>query len=88
MCSKHKLFQADLAIIEFLILMNRNVPTVDQETEIRRAFEVFDKDGSGTISAEELKAVMIAIGENVTEAEVDEMISHVDKDGNGSIDCE
>ena len=67
--------------------MNRAVPHTDIQSEIRQAFEVFDKDGSGTISAEELKHVMRAIGENVTAEDVDEMISHVDKDGNGTIDC-
>lgn len=51
------------------------------------AFRVFDKDGSGTISAAELKAVMKSLGENLTDAEIDEMIREADKDNNGTIDC-
>lgn len=31
---------------------------------------------------------MTSIGENLTDAEVDELMKEVDRDGNGSIDCE
>ena len=51
------------------------------------AFKVFDKDGSGTISAAELKAVMKSLGENLTDAEIDEMVREADKDNSGTIDC-
>merc|ERR1712000_752439 len=56
--------------------------------ETRAAFNVFDKDGSGTISAEELRQVMKSLGENLTDAEIDEMIAEADKDRNGTIDYE
>lgn len=50
------------------------------------AFKVFDRDGSGTISREELRHVLINIGEGFTEKEIDEMIQEADKDGDGQID--
>lgn len=59
----------------------------DEEAELRAAFEVFDRDGSGTISAEEMRHVMRSIGEELTDAEIEEMIKEADTDGNGSIDC-
>merc|ERR1719331_2791022 len=35
-----------------------------QEAERRQAFELFDKDGSGTIDKEELSAVMKSLGQD------------------------
>lgn len=72
---------------EFIALMSTTIQPKDYEEETRAAFAVFDKDGSGTISASELKAVMKSLGENLSDAEIDEMIREADKDQNGTIDC-
>ena len=40
---------------EFLTLMSRKMKDTDSEEEIREAFRVFDKDGTGFISAAELR---------------------------------
>ena len=40
----------------------------------RAAFNIFDKDGNGLISAPELRHVMTNLGETLTNEEVDEMI--------------
>ncbi|KAL6406874.1 calmodulin [Ilyonectria robusta] len=50
--------------------------------------QVFDKDGSGTISRDEIRQVMLSLGERLTEEEINEMLKVADKDGNGTIDCE
>ena len=72
---------------EFLKMMSTNLKPVDVDQETRAAFAVFDKDNSGTISADELRQVMKSLGEDLTDAEIDEMIKEADKDQNGSIDC-
>lgn len=36
-------------------MMTKTVEGMDEEQEIREAFNVFDKNGNGKISAEELK---------------------------------
>lgn len=51
-------------------------------TEIKQAFSLFDKNGDGKITTKELGTVMESLGENPTEAELKEMISEVDTDGN------
>lgn len=55
---------------------------------IREAFRVFDRDGNGVITADEFRHFMVHVGEQFSEAEVDELIAEVDTDGNGSIDYE
>lgn len=63
-------------------------PKEDPKKELLKAFEVFDQDNSGSISAAELRQVLVSRGQMYTDEEIDEMIRHADLDGNGSIDCE
>ena len=67
--------------------MAAKVKAQDTEAELRAAFKVFDRDGSGTINTEELKEVMKSIGESLTDEEIEDMMKEADKDGNGTIDC-
>ena len=73
---------------EFLGLMARKMRDTDTEEELIEAFKVFDRDGNGLISAQELKHVMISLGEKITDEEVDEMIKEADIDGDGYINYE
>ncbi len=57
----------------------------DLNSEIREAFNFFDKDGSGTISAEEVKTVMLALGEDISDSDVFDMIKEADSNGNGEV---
>ena len=60
--------------------------TEEQIAEFKEAFSLFDKDGDGTITTKELDTVMRSLGQNPTEAELQDMINEVDVDGNGTID--
>ena len=49
---------------------------------------MFDKDGNGTISAEELKLVMAGLGEDLSDEDLKEMIKEADIDGDGEVNYE
>lgn len=73
---------------EFLTMMAKRITESDSENDIREAFKVFDKDGSGRISAGELRYVMTTLGEKLTDEEVSDMIREADQDGDGEINLE
>ena len=54
--------------------------------EVKKAFDSFDLDHNGFIGVGELRTIYTAIGEEVTDAELDEMIKMVDIDGDGQCD--
>ena len=58
--------------------------TGDRQSRLKLAFSVFDEDGSGQITTNELHNIMSLFG--LTDAELDEMIKEVDSDGDASID--
>ena len=49
--------------------------------EFKEVFKMFDVDGDGTVSTEELKDVMAKLGQNPSEKELTDMINEVDEDG-------
>jgi len=50
------------------------------------AFVKFDADADGVVTSVEVGQIMRSIGQNPSEAEIQEMVNLVDKDGTGSID--
>ncbi|EKX32482.1 hypothetical protein GUITHDRAFT_39668, partial [Guillardia theta CCMP2712] len=75
---------------EFLHIKAMEMP-LDPLAEARRAFDLFDKDGSGSIDAGELKDALRAMGQNalgrnVNDGEVEQLLKAADEDGGGEID--
>jgi len=67
-------------------MMAKKIQNTDSvEDEIKEAFRVFDKDGHGHISADEFRFVMRNIGSQMTEEEIEEMITEADHDHDGLI---
>merc|ERR1711923_511708 len=56
------------------------------EAELREAFKLFDADGDGMISAEELVTLISKVGGQMADAEAKALIHAADKDGNMGID--
>lgn len=60
--------------------------TEQQLAEVKNAFSLFDKDGDGSITKKELGVALRSIGQNPSESDLNEMISTLDEDGNGTIE--
>ncbi|GIJ86367.1 hypothetical protein Asppvi_005255 [Aspergillus pseudoviridinutans] len=72
---------------EFLAVTCQKRKDADYEREIREAFEVFDRDHTGHITAAGLRHVLISLGEDVTDEEAAEIIRRADQDGDGRVSC-
>eukprot|EP01065_Artemidia_motanka_P041659 TRINITY_DN5425_c0_g4_i1.p1 TRINITY_DN5425_c0_g4~~TRINITY_DN5425_c0_g4_i1.p1 ORF type:complete len:275 (+),score=64.98 TRINITY_DN5425_c0_g4_i1:289-1113(+) len=59
-----------------------------QIASLRNCFNQFDADGSGAIDIQEMVGVFKMFGEDVSEAEVNDMMLNIDEDGSGEIDFE
>merc|ERR1719198_331074 len=58
----------------------------EQVAEFKEAFSLFDKDGDGTITIDELAIVMKSLGRCPSREELQIMIDEVDEDGSGKIE--
>lgn len=63
----------------------RNERDGNAEEEMMEAFQIFDSDGNGNISADELRQIMENLGEKLTQEEVEAMVKEADVDGDGQI---
>ncbi|KAI9332240.1 calmodulin [Obelidium mucronatum] len=72
----------------FLALVGRNFRDVLAEEEVKEAFKVFDKNGDGFITHDELQATLAAQGDNLSYEEVSEIIKEMDVDGDGKLNYE
>merc|ERR1719283_370671 len=68
---------------EFIEMMVNHGSNIEED--IAHSFRVFDRDGDGLITAEELRLTMNNLGEPLTEVEVQAMIAEADLDGDGKI---
>jgi calmodulin len=74
---------------EFCALIARFVIEEDSsalEEELRDAFRLYDKQGNGYINVSDLRDILRALDEKITEDELDEMIAEIDTDGSGTVD--
>ena len=73
---------------EFLKLYSEKVNEPTTEEELIACFRIFDKDGNGVISNEELLHVLTTLGEKISEEEAREIIKDADTDNDGYINYE
>jgi len=73
---------------EFLQLMAKKTSEAEEETEMREAFRILDKDNQGTISVASLKEIIMALDEEMSDQDVDDMIAEIDEDDSGTVDYE
>ncbi|KAL5206933.1 hypothetical protein ABZP36_035142 [Zizania latifolia] len=59
-----------------------------QLSDMRRAFFVFDKDGDGRISAEEVMDVLLKLGERCSLEDCRKMVKKIDRNHDGLVDMD
>ncbi|KAK7273918.1 hypothetical protein RIF29_14985 [Crotalaria pallida] len=77
-----------ISLEEFIELNTKDVDSDEVLENLKDAFSVFDVDGNGSITAEELHMVMASLGDECSIAECQKMIGGVDSDGDGMINFE
>ncbi|KAM5566886.1 putative calcium-binding protein CML25 [Rosa sericea] len=73
---------------EFVELNTNGIDSAEALQNLKDAFSVYDIDGNGSISAEELFEVLRSLGDECSIGECRKMISGVDADGDGMINFE
>nr|P15159.1 RecName: Full=Troponin C [Tachypleus tridentatus]prf//1508214A troponin C [Tachypleus tridentatus] len=79
----------ELEFEEFMALAARFLVEEDAEAmqeELREAFRLYDKQGQGFINVSDLRDILRALDDKLTEDELDEMIAEIDTDGSGTVD--
>ena len=71
---------------EFLTLMASQHH--DPDEELRRVFQMIDIDNSGSISSAELKCLMVKLGQNVSDAEIHQMMRVADENNDDFVSFE
>uniref|UniRef100_A0A8D9BAX5 Centrin-2 n=2 Tax=Cacopsylla melanoneura TaxID=428564 RepID=A0A8D9BAX5_9HEMI len=73
---------------EFQNIMSEKMNQVDTDTDLERAFELFDDDETGSISLRNLRRIARQLGENISEDELQEMLDVADRRGVGEVSLE
>ncbi|WFD01953.1 Calcium-binding component of the spindle pole body (SPB) half-bridge [Malassezia obtusa] len=73
---------------DFERILSERIASRDPREEIRRAFALFDDDGTGKISLRNLKRVAKELGENLDDEELQAMITEFDLDQDGEINAD
>lgn len=69
------------------IIASVNKKKLLTQEKLELAFNLFDRDGSGSISADEVKSVL-GVGKNIDEKIWNEIVREVDANGDGEISFE
>ncbi|GAV05356.1 hypothetical protein RvY_15504 [Ramazzottius varieornatus] len=72
--------------MEFLSVMKTKMHEMMRLEELQKAFRVFDRNGDGKISPNELRTVFQSLDQHFEEEEISEMITVADSNFDGYID--
>lgn len=73
---------------EFVFLMVQLDMEIVEDDEFALVFQYLDKDGDGFILPDDLKELLVGMGQNISEKHLADMIKEADKDGDGKVSYE
>lgn len=74
-----------LSFKEILNFLGKRNQEYDMEEELIETFKNFDKDGDGKLCHKEIKYLLLTMGEQLLDEEIDDLINEVDTTGEGVI---
>ena len=66
-------------------MMTAKMGPSDTREELQKVFDSFDTDKTGQISFANLKRIAKELGEHLNDEELQSMLNHADKTGNGGV---
>ena len=66
--------EVDLATLVQLVSQKVTNPPLERPDDLRDMFRLYDKDGRGFISVQEMRHLLTSVGEKLTEEEADELL--------------
>ena len=78
-------FPSKINFDSFISFLNKLKKEEETEPEIIKSFREFDKDGDGVLNKKELKYLLLSLGEDLNDEELEEFIAQIDTTGSGSI---
>ena len=73
---------------EWVTLLTKKVNDKDSRENIMKVFPLYDREGTGAVTIQSLRIVADELGENVDDAELNELLKRADANGDGVIDFE
>jgi len=73
---------------EFQFIYRKKIQAEEDERELKECFRVLDKEKRGEVNTNEIRYILKALGDDLTDEEIDDMIADVDTDGSGWVDYE
>ena len=73
---------------ELMAMIRKKIYINSKMAKFEQQFRIFDKNGDGKITPDELKEVLIELGEEVTDQDVMDMIQRGDTNGDGTLTLE
>ncbi|KAL8624251.1 hypothetical protein ACOMHN_027557 [Nucella lapillus] len=74
--------------VQFKPVFETKLREDEDERELREAFRVLDKGNKGVIPVEDLRWLLRSLGDDLTDDDIEEMISETDTDASGTVDYE